>query len=188
MAHRFSLSPLKAGGGHDAAATEALQRVHVPDNDVCGQWDCETIVSTLSNLENHPGVIGGPPRRPKRPASSSAGGGASAGPSQIVLSSKTGLPVGYRTSHAVRREDTVPEARPALGGAGEETEKAKPASRHADETAEEKKARKQAVKAERRESRQLKTETKAVFKQEGKRLEGAKAAQKVSNVSGVHFS
>lgn len=69
------------------------------------QWDCETIVSTYTNLDNHPSVLGTgrkpKPRRPRRApaaagsASAEDGDGENASPvQQVTLSEKTGLPVG----------------------------------------------------------------------------------------------
>ena len=69
------------------------------------QWDCETIVSTYSNLDNHPSVLGTgrkpKPRRPRRPAPAagaddggSVGGGVGGPVKQVTLSEKTGLPLG----------------------------------------------------------------------------------------------
>lgn len=68
------------------------------------QWDCETIVSTYSNMDNHPSVLGtgrkAHPRRPRGiPASvgvnAEEGGRESASPvQQVALSDRTGLPLG----------------------------------------------------------------------------------------------
>lgn len=68
------------------------------------QWDCETIVSTYSNLDNHPSMLGtGRKARPRRPRGASAtatgvrevGDGTDASPvQQVALSKKTGLPLG----------------------------------------------------------------------------------------------
>lgn len=66
-------------------------------------WDCESILSTYSNLDNNPAVIGrssggrrGRERRKKKTEGnkSSGGDGDGEGPVQIMLSEKTGLPLG----------------------------------------------------------------------------------------------
>lgn len=48
------------------------------DREAGPQWDCETIVSTFSNLDNHPSVIAEPSRggrrKNKRGAAASGGG------------------------------------------------------------------------------------------------------------------
>ncbi len=136
--------------------------------------DCETIVSTYSNLENRPSVIdAGAPRRQPR-GGSRAASNISASPAIIKLG-KTGLPVDY-----------VPHKRaPQAGaeaGAGDDGERGsgdddsgeegapdwRGNTRRKGETAEEKRARKAAVKEGRREARAAKKETKQLFKQEAK--------------------
>lgn len=68
-------------------------------------WDCETIVSTYSNLDNHPSVLGTGRkprlRRPRGPPPAAAVvGGTGEGAAddspvaQVTLSEKTGLPLG----------------------------------------------------------------------------------------------
>jgi protein LTV1 len=51
-------------------------------------WDCETIVSTYSNLDNHPGVINDEParRKQKARAAATAAAAASGAAGQIKLS------------------------------------------------------------------------------------------------------
>lgn len=74
-----------------------------PCNRQAEQWDCETIVSTYTNLDNHPSVLGTgrkpKPSRPRRaPAATAAAGDGDGGKGspvqQVTLSEKTGLPVG----------------------------------------------------------------------------------------------
>ena len=56
------------------------------------QWDCESVLSLTSNLDNHPGLLRepGPPRNARRRQQIAV-------PAEelIKLSEKTGLPVGY---------------------------------------------------------------------------------------------
>ena len=150
--------------GEEPLVTE-LVRVAAEPRD---RWDCETIVSTYSNLENRPAVLdGGAPRRQRGGAASSAAAAGAAMPAQIRLG-KTGLPVEF-----------VPRAKPAAGrddgsdsdegdsdggadvGPGAEW---RCETRRKGETAEEKRARKAAVKEGRREARAQKKETKGMFK------------------------
>jgi protein LTV1 len=155
-----------AGEDADAIDTE-LVRVAAEPRD---RWDCETIVSTYSNLENRPAVLdGGAARRP-RPGAPSSAAGAAAMPAQIRLG-KTGLPVEFVPSRA--------KAAAATGGdSGSDSDEDgsdggadvgpgaawRADTRRKGETAEEKRARKTAVKEGRREARAQKKETKTMFK------------------------
>ncbi|KAI8105763.1 hypothetical protein M9434_000345 [Picochlorum sp. BPE23] len=110
------------------------------------RWDCESILSLRSNIYNHPGTITEP--------------GVSKGPKTITLN-KDGLPVGYvstgRDFVSVKPTEEEYGLRP------------KPVVQHIrkkDESAEEKKARKAAVKAARREARATKKELKVLFTKE----------------------
>eukprot|EP01113_Clastostelium_recurvatum_P024419 TRINITY_DN2917_c2_g1_i1.p1 TRINITY_DN2917_c2_g1~~TRINITY_DN2917_c2_g1_i1.p1 ORF type:complete len:423 (-),score=155.67 TRINITY_DN2917_c2_g1_i1:89-1357(-) len=102
------------------------------------QWDCESIVSTYSNLENHPRLI------------------VEAATHKIQLSRKTGIPLGVLPAKE-RKPKQEPPPKPAenLGEA-----------RNKEETPEEKKARKKAVKEGRRDQRQNKKALKVAFKTE----------------------
>ncbi|KAM7515249.1 hypothetical protein LguiA_004832 [Lonicera macranthoides] len=133
-------------------------------------WDCETIVTTYSNLDNHPGKIDAPTRRKKKLAETVFG--VSTLPTQVIsLKGKEKLPV-----------DFLPHSKKSG------TEKLKEASRfkaelqkrkqHGQESKEEKKERKVAVKEERREARRVKKEMKELYKSEGQH------AQKVAAFSG----
>lgn len=128
-------------------------------------WDCETIVSTYSNLDNHPGKIGAPESRRKKKLPETV-------PSHVIsLKGKDRLPV-----------DFLPRSKKS------DTEKSKEVSRlktepqkrkqHGQETKEEKKERKVAVKEERREARRVKKEMKELYKSE------AQNAQKVAAFTG----
>ncbi|OBZ68534.1 Protein LTV1 [Grifola frondosa] len=110
------------------------------------RWDCETILTTYSNLENHPRLIRA--RQDKTVP-------------RIRLDPKTGLPSVEITNHAP--SPPVPD---------EDPDNARPArltvTRPKSETAEEKKKRKQAVKAERQARRVDKKTTKEQFSKEVK--------------------
>ena len=148
-----------AGEGEDRPAANAhveidRRRFQREEN----KWDCESILSLRSNLYNHPGTITEPTSKPPR----------------TIKLGKNGLPVGYGPGsafvstkmdsiHEVASdgedrddEDQLVWGRPATG----------PNVRKKGETAEEKKARKAAVKAAKRESRATKKEMKVMFAQE----------------------
>ncbi|CAN6300759.1 unnamed protein product [Urochloa humidicola] len=133
-------------------------------------WDCETIVSTFSNLDNHPGKIE-TPGIPKRRLPRVFPGETATTNDIIKLHGKEKLPVEY-----------LPQRKKG----GEKEKKVKPAEAATDkfkkgaekETKEEKKARKAAVKEEKREARKAKKELKGLYKSETQK------AQKVAAVTG----
>jgi protein LTV1 len=125
------------------------------------RWDCETIVSTYSNLENRPSVIDEGAGRPRRRPPSAA---AAAEVERPIRLGKTGMPVDF-LPHA-RRGDAEYE-----DGSGSEDAEAGAAdwrsnTRRKGETAEEKRARKAAVKEGRRDARASKKETRVIFAKE----------------------
>ena len=102
------------------------------------RWDCESVLSMRSNLDNHPGRIaepGQPRRRPRTPSQQSV---STAGGRHITLSAKTGLPVGVLSGGKAPQHGERAKG-PAEGSV------ASVQSRKG-ETPEEKKARKAAVK------------------------------------------
>eukprot|EP00941_MAST-03F_sp_MAST-3F-sp1_P004370 g4370.t1 len=127
------------------------------------QFDAETIVSTYSNLENHPAKIGMNSVR-----------------SKIKLSKKTGLPCGILTNRkmvekSLDKLDLVIEE----GEAEDESDEEFPEEfetlaithkRVKGETREEKRARKNAVKLERRQRRAMKKSNTLAFKEEEKKI------------------
>ena len=190
-ARRFELEEAEPRGAPDGDEIEYLR------NAPRESWDCETIVSTYSNLENHPSVIDEPH------GGSSAGRGKGRGPSRkgdgdpslIRLSETNGLPVDYvRSRRAKGRGGSMLTAAnlAAIGEANEgdddvgETgacddsddvdvgEEWRSNIRRKGETPEEKKARKAAVKAGRRDARAAKKGLKTTFKQEQREM-GKKA-------------
>ncbi|KAJ8480699.1 hypothetical protein ONZ51_g6472 [Trametes cubensis] len=114
------------------------------------RWDCETILTTYSNLENHPRLIRARSNKPVP---------------KIRLDPKTGLP-------SVSEEPSS-KKQSQLDSATDEEDDPRPArvtiARKKDETPEEKKARKQAVKAERQARRTEKKATRESFSKEVKR-------------------
>ena len=110
------------------------------------RWDCESVLSLRSNIYNHPGTITEP--------------GVSKGPKTITLN-KDGLPVGYVSTG----RDFV-SVKPAEEEFGLRPKPVVQHIRKKDESAEEKKARKAAVKAARREARATKKELKVLFTKE----------------------
>ncbi|KAL5546051.1 hypothetical protein UlMin_005738 [Ulmus minor] len=132
-------------------------------------WDCETIVTTYSNLDNHPGKIGAPEVTRRKKLAETVSGALNSTNHLISLKGKDMLPV-----------DFLPR------GGKPAPEKVKPASlrteqqkrkQHGQESKEEKKERKAAVKEERREARRVKKEMKGLYKGEAQR------AQKVAATS-----
>ena len=129
------------------------------------EWDAESIVSTYSNLENHPTKIREVRRNPKK---------------VIQLSSKSGMPVGAWPERRKRGQDK----KEAGDGSKEEQNQAEWAvvekdeeeeeedneeetnlgvARPLDESAADKKARKQAAKAAKREQRSKKKQLKGLY-------------------------
>ncbi|XP_062211385.1 uncharacterized protein LOC133912584 [Phragmites australis] len=134
-------------------------------------WDCETIVSTYSNLDNHPGQIktlGNPRKRLPRVFP-----GETATTKDIIkLQGKEKLPVDYLPQRK-RNGEKEKKVKTAEASSGEKIKK----EVHK-ETKDEKKARKAAVKEEKREARKTKKELKDLYKSETQK------AQKVAAVIG----
>jgi len=119
-------------------------------------WDCESILSTYSNLDNNPVTIESKRRRKKKKQQVYPETLPEDEPVQIQLSSKTGLPLGVLPS---RFDDEYEEDDTMLStNRGE--------ARKKNETKEEKKARKLAVKREREVARMQKKMMKEAFKDE----------------------
>jgi len=117
-------------------------------------WDCESILSTYSNLDNNPYVIGSKSRRKKKKTpnnSKTMQSDVEQRPAQIILSSKTGLPLGVLpVTEKEYRDDNVVNKGVSRRG----------------ESKEEKRARKQAVKNERKNARLQKKVMKVAFAEE----------------------
>lgn len=163
----------------DESEDDEVVIIDVESDDERSNWDCETVVSTLSNLDNHPGKISAP-SKPRRKAPSlgkvledkEVSGGI------IKLRGKQSLPTDFLPLR--------PGAEKAkqLKTVGKDSEtKPKPVSR-VGETPEERKARKTAVKEERREARAAKKALKVLYKDESQRAQHGAAN---TGPSGIHL-
>uniref|UniRef100_A0A061QKM3 Protein LTV1 n=1 Tax=Tetraselmis sp. GSL018 TaxID=582737 RepID=A0A061QKM3_9CHLO len=119
------------------------------------KWDCESILSLRSNLDNHPRCIS-EPRRGGRPFP--------AGREKIELSAKTGLPINRQSGGAT--------AMSSDGSSGDAVSIATSSVRRKDESREEKKARKAAVKEAQRQARARKKDLKQMFKDQESKMKG----------------
>ena len=148
-------------------------------------WDCESVLSTYSNVYNHPTMVREPGRR-RRPGGD-AGDGAIVGEGAQVRIGPNGMPlnvIGKGKGGRPERRADAPGGRAVGGGDGDgdgdedddgsEDDDApttlasvnKGVARPTKETVEEKRARKKAIKEERRDRREEKKSTKAAFKNE----------------------
>ncbi|KAF9200861.1 hypothetical protein BGZ49_008913 [Haplosporangium sp. Z 27] len=134
-------------------------------------WDVQTILSTYSNLDNHPGMIKEQSRR------------------RIHIDPKTGMPIVTEklSKKALQRKKELEDAATAAAASengdnsgsednsDEDFEEEEPENlgvkRNKAETKEEKKARKEAIKAEKRNRRETKKATKTAFANEKSRQE-----------------
>ncbi|XP_039004015.1 protein LTV1 homolog [Hibiscus syriacus] len=140
-------------------------------SDESDHFDCESIISTYSTLDNHPGKIEAPAGARKKKLAETVSAALSAKSPVIALRGKERLPV-----------DFLPYSRKAT------TEKVKIAGiikpeqikrkQHGQETKEEKKERKLAVKMERSEARKMKKAMKELYRSE------TQQAQKVAAIAG----
>ncbi|XP_015254309.1 PREDICTED: protein LTV1 homolog [Cyprinodon variegatus] len=113
-------------------------------------WDCETIISTYSNLYNRPKIIEEPPK-----------------PKPIRVSNRTGIPLDVLPSKGLTAKQA--ERMTRINDSDLPRVSTQPRSR--EESKEEKKARKQAIKEERKERRVEKKANKTAFKEEKARQE-----------------
>lgn len=140
------------------------------------QWDCETIVSTYSNMDNHPTILREESLNKKKKKKKSALLAtmddealalAAQNKTKIVLSKKTGMPLGVFETAKKEKDDRE------VAKAAEEDDDAAAAlllsKRAKSETKEEKKARKEAVKQLKNQRRQEKKQWKTAFKDEEQR-------------------
>ncbi|KAD4888834.1 hypothetical protein R6Q59_034271 [Mikania micrantha] len=133
-------------------------------------WDCETIITTYSNLDNHPGKIEAPGGRKKK-LTETVNKAFDTPTHVIALKGKEKLPV-----------DFLPRGRTSGTDAVKDKSKPKnmqlPRKKLGQESKEEKKERKAAVKEEKREARRAKKDLKGLYKNE------AQQAQKVAAFTG----
>lgn len=130
------------------------------------RWDCETIISTYSNLYNRPKLIQDPPKT-----------------KQIRVSDKTGIPLDVLpkrglTAKQVERMERINDS---------DLPRASTQPRSREESAEERRARKQAIKTERKERRSEKKANKLAFKQE-KQMQEKQMVNLRANVQGLKLS
>ncbi|XP_053316853.1 protein LTV1 homolog [Spea bombifrons] len=114
------------------------------------KWDCESILSTYSNLYNHPQIIKDPPKQ-----------------KAIKLSAKTGIPLGVLPSRGPTAKQV--ERMEMINDVDLPRSSTQPRSR--EESTEERKGRKQAIKQERKERRMEKKANTLAFKVEKSRQE-----------------
>lgn len=144
-------------------------------SDESEKWDCETIVTTYTNLDNHPGKIYAPETARRKKLSETVAKALTSDGKIITLQGKEKLPVEFLPGR--KAEQTVDKAK---------IPKAEPVKRkiHGQESKEEKKERKNAVKTEKREARKMKKETKELYRGETQRAQRAVAS---SGPSSVHL-
>ncbi|XP_053238058.1 protein LTV1 homolog [Podarcis raffonei] len=130
------------------------------------KWDCESILSTYSNLYNHPKLIEVPQK-----------------PKPIEVSSKTGIPLGVLpgrglTAKQAERMEMINDS---------DLPRVATQPRCKNESKEDRKARKQAIKEERKERRMEKKANRLAFKQEKTRQEKELLNLK-QNIQGLKLS
>ncbi|KAF2310052.1 hypothetical protein GH714_006334 [Hevea brasiliensis] len=135
------------------------------------QWDCETIITTYSNLDNHPAKIEAPGVARKKKIAETFSGALNATSHVITLRGKEKLPVDFLPRGKKSDVEKV------KGVPGLKTEPLK-RKQHGQESKEEKKERKAAVKEEMREARRAKKEMKGLYQGEAQR------AQRVAAIAG----
>ncbi|XP_060755554.1 protein LTV1 homolog isoform X2 [Neoarius graeffei] len=129
------------------------------------KWDCETIISTYSNLYNHPKLIEEPRKKP------------------IRVSNKTGIPLDVLptrglTARQVERMERINDS---------DLPRVSTQPRSREESKEDRKLRKQAIKEERKERRLEKKANKVAFKQEKQKQEKQMVSLR-ANVQGMTLS
>jgi len=127
------------GGGDEDMGVWDLDR----DDGKGDRWDCETILSTYSNLDNHPRII-------------RARGTKTTPVTKIKLDPKTGFPIVLSSSTNAQDEDSD-------SGSDTDTPSKTTITRPKDESPSEKRARKAAVKATKQARRAEKKTTKEEF-------------------------
>nr|XP_033794860.1 protein LTV1 homolog isoform X3 [Geotrypetes seraphini] len=148
----------------EAEEKEEMEKLVIEEPRI--MWDCQSILSTYSNLYNHPQLIKEPPK-----------------PKAIKVSSKTGIPLdvlpqrGLTAKQAERMERINDSDLP----------RASTQARSKTESREERKARKQNIREERKERRLEKKANKLAFKMEKARQEKEQLNLR-QNVQGLRLS
>lgn len=130
-------------------------------------WDCESIISTYSNLYNHPKKISEPSKKKSKKMDDEDASSVSSrtiNNEKIKLSAKSGLPIGVLPAVGLTQKQLE-----AMDYDGLSRLRTAPTLRPEDETGEERRARKKAVKEERRERRMEKKANTTAFKDEEKK-------------------
>ena len=136
-------------------------------------WDCESILSTYSNLDNNPVIIGRSKKKKKGKKKGGGGAGGAGGdaipeegPVKIQLSNKTGLPLGVFDDRRPQGpdEDVYPNYDYGEGDTYLSVNLGE--ARNKSETEMEKRERKQAIREERRICRMQKKMLKEAFRDE----------------------
>ncbi|KAF7645461.1 hypothetical protein LDENG_00204090 [Lucifuga dentata] len=130
------------------------------------KWDCETIISTYSNIYNRPKVIEDPPKL-----------------KPIRVSGKTGIPLDVLPAKGLTAKQV--ERMTMINDSDLPRVCTQPRSK--EESKEERRARKQAIKVERKERREEKKANKVAFKQEKVRQEKQMLNLR-TNVQGLKLS
>ncbi|XP_028402641.1 protein LTV1 homolog [Dendronephthya gigantea] len=148
---RFDIPENERSGGEDDGFTRITE---VPKE----EWDCESVLSTYSNLYNHPALI--------KESSQTKDSGAK----RINLSKREGIPLGVLSDGIKNKGCEAPQTN--------QSEESQPAChvRSRGETREEKKTRKQLVKQEKQARRVEKKTNKLLFKEERKRQEKSQSS------------
>ncbi|KAM4040960.1 protein LTV1 homolog [Anomaloglossus baeobatrachus] len=130
------------------------------------KWDCESILSTYSNLYNHPQMIKDPPKA-----------------KPIKVSTKTGIPLGVLPEKGLTAKQV--ERMGMINGGDLPKVSTQPRTKH--ETTDERKSRKQAIKEERKERRIEKKANRQAFKMEKSRQEKEQLNLR-QNIQGLKLS
>jgi len=130
------------------------------------KWDCETIISTYSNIYNRPKLIKDPPRT-----------------KPIRVSLKLGIPLDVLPTRGLTARQT--ERMERINDS--DLPRVSTQQRAKEESSEERKARKQAIKEERKERRTEKKANKVAFKQEKVRQE-KQILNVLTNIQGMKLS
>ncbi|KAK1326829.1 hypothetical protein QJS10_CPA01g00116 [Acorus calamus] len=145
-------------------------------SDESEKWDCETIVSTYSNLDNHPGKIQAP-NKPRKRLPDIVSGALGATGNVISLRRKEKLPVEF-LPHG--KKTVTGKVKKAVNSGAEQPQR----KSRDEESKEEKKERKAAIKKERGEARRAKKELKSLYRAE---TQLAQRSVAIAGPSSIHL-
>lgn len=137
---------LDESDGHDSELDSKFDEMFKEPDE---KWDCETIISTYTNLDNHPSVIDAPVSHKRRSVKTQP---------IIRLDPKTQAPADFMPNASAPASSSI-----AMDFGSRREVVHSSAGRNKDESKEEKKARKAAVKEVARERRALKSEMRKAF-------------------------